>query len=861
MEQTIAHDNVEGVIVTGSPDTVPDDDEIDDHDDEVLLKEKQLQHHQHEETTTATTTTSTTTTEGHLSPHQEVDNIHEAIVANESPTTNGVVMPETETELAETNNNANNNTTNNNNKDEEEDDDDDDEEEDAINESSVSGNKPNNTIPVLFEPLQPHEPWSSVWTKLKDSGWTWTRAGPEGYFWVKPGCSGRKGEEGKDYFASQNDLKEFVKKYYMWTGEAPIPAPPAATTPLPPPPKTTTTTTTTTSKRLWTRRKATTPVPSIGGGAVQESNGVLKQHQQPKKLRFNNNNGNDESLVMNGDATTTTTTPLAVRTLLPTVDEFSFPIPPLKEAVLPHDFWSVVDRKLQFSGWSRYQCFSSNYVFVKPGCSFRKGKAFQDYLPSEEHMKKYAVAYYGWLGDESGKIAANNNREANTGKRYARRSPPATPQLPPPEAEAVNDTPPLKRKLNSSDSWTCVWDKLRDSGWKLQHSDGFTFFLKPGKSVKNGRWGVDYFVSEDEIMTFVTKTYKWKRPLEQNVGEEQRGIVTADSTTTTPEVGAGRRNDGNNDEDGSGEAILRTRSRGRGRSNQMERKTPQSPARGAGPVVKNRITNVEPKRRESKRIQARAARLGDKEDTTTYDVVEKVRTPKRARPSPPQQQQTTEKNSSSTTPATTETPQHTTPPPQQKNNTSHHHNIERETKKSKVENTSCVAVTQTRTIPLVSGPLQAHCIRLPPGSDLVPALLGCARQAMAKVNSKSAIVLTAVGSLEAVSLRMASACRTNNNNDTSNNHNQDIKTWTNQRFEVVSLVGSFAPNDAKHLHMSVSDGEGNVYGGHLIAGTVFTTLELVLGTIGGVTFSREHDIQTGYSELIVSKNDNNNNNN
>ena len=53
--------------------------------------------------------------------------------------------------------------------------------------------------------------------------------------------------------------------------------------------------------------------------------------------------------------------------------------------------------------------------------------------------------------------------------------------------------------------------------------------------------------------------------------------------------------------------------------------------------------------------------------------------------------------------------------------------------------------------------------------------------------------------------------------------------------------------------MSVSDSEGTVIGGHVISGRVFTTLELVLGTIQGVTFVREIDEQTGYLELTVRK--------
>ena len=138
-----------------------------------------------------------------------------------------------------------------------------------------------------------------------------------------------------------------------------------------------------------------------------------------------------------------------------------------------------------------------------------------------------------------------------------------------------------------------------------------------------------------------------------------------------------------------------------------------------------------------------------------------------------------------------------------------------------------------------SGALTAHAIRLQPGDDLVSSLHNAARQA-----SSACCILTAVGSLDQVTLRMASAA------DGSQN---DIKTW-NERLEVVSLVGTLSGDD-KHLHLCCSDAQGRTFGGHLMAGRIFTTLELVLGSLEGVTFRRILDARTGYRELSVEKRD------
>lgn len=147
---------------------------------------------------------------------------------------------------------------------------------------------------------------------------------------------------------------------------------------------------------------------------------------------------------------------------------------------------------------------------------------------------------------------------------------------------------------------------------------------------------------------------------------------------------------------------------------------------------------------------------------------------------------------------------------------------------------------------LCSGPLTAHAVRLDPGADLVSALQTSARQAMTSTNTLSAFVLTAVGSLSQVTLRMANA--------TSGDH-EDLNTW-NERLEIVSLVGTFSADSSKHLHMTVADAKGRAFGGHLVQGTVFTTLELVLGTIGCVKFERTLDDRTGYRELVVSQTEN-----
>ncbi len=156
---------------------------------------------------------------------------------------------------------------------------------------------------------------------------------------------------------------------------------------------------------------------------------------------------------------------------------------------------------------------------------------------------------------------------------------------------------------------------------------------------------------------------------------------------------------------------------------------------------------------------------------------------------------------------------------------------------------------EPRLIVPPSGAMTAHCFRLHPGEKLMPSLKQAAAVILARSKCESAFIVTAVGSLERATIRLANASRTDGN-DTGGN---DIITY-NQRFEVVSLVGTFsADGSGCHVHIALSDAEGNTIGGHLMDGTVFTTCEIVMGTADNVKFSRIMDDSTGYNELEVSQ--------
>lgn len=70
-------------------------------------------------------------------------------------------------------------------------------------------------------------------------------------------------------------------------------------------------------------------------------------------------------------------------------------------------------------------------------------------------------------------------------------------------------------------------------------------------------------------------------------------------------------------------------------------------------------------------------------------------------------------------------------------------------------------------------------------------------------------------------------------------------------FEIVSGTGTVSP-DGCHIHLSVSDRNGDCIGGHLKEGcAIFYTVELVIGIFEDVEYRRVMDADTGFEELGV----------
>jgi uncharacterized protein len=118
-------------------------------------------------------------------------------------------------------------------------------------------------------------------------------------------------------------------------------------------------------------------------------------------------------------------------------------------------------------------------------------------------------------------------------------------------------------------------------------------------------------------------------------------------------------------------------------------------------------------------------------------------------------------------------------------------------------------------------------LQLKPNQDLRQSLKNFANQE----NIKAGFILSAIGSLKQAKIRFA---------------NQSDSILLIEKFEILSLNGTIATSGV-HLHIAISDKLDNQC-------IIYTTAEIIIGTIEQFIFNRTIDEQTGYKELEIIPN-------
>lgn len=122
--------------------------------------------------------------------------------------------------------------------------------------------------------------------------------------------------------------------------------------------------------------------------------------------------------------------------------------------------------------------------------------------------------------------------------------------------------------------------------------------------------------------------------------------------------------------------------------------------------------------------------------------------------------------------------------------------------------------------------------RLIPGQDLISGI----RHVYTKSGTSAMSVVSCVGSVTRVCIRHA---------------NKDTPTLYEGHFEITALSG-IVDDSGEHVHISIADGDGRTFGGHLMPGSaVYTTAEMVVALLDEVRFARAPCARSGYDELVV----------
>jgi len=125
-------------------------------------------------------------------------------------------------------------------------------------------------------------------------------------------------------------------------------------------------------------------------------------------------------------------------------------------------------------------------------------------------------------------------------------------------------------------------------------------------------------------------------------------------------------------------------------------------------------------------------------------------------------------------------------------------------------------------------------LRLQPGDDLRARIEAVVREQ----GIGAGFVVCGIGSLSRTAIRFAGATQTEL-------HDGDV--------EIVSLAGTVS-RDGAHLHATLADASGRVFGGHVALGCrVRTTAEILVMVLPGWTFSRRRDAATGHPELVIDQ--------
>lgn len=335
------------------------------------------------------------------------------------------------------------------------------------------------------EQIHPEDPWHSVWKAMRKAGWTW-KGGTGlmiGYYYIKPGCNVKDGEEGKDYFVSEEDVQRFAERNYGWNHGV-------------------------SSDNFNSRGKGgkrSLPASSDGShfsdvnyddGTAEE---ITKTKQTSKKIQTSHKNEQNDHAS-------------------------SAPLRPD-----PYN-WKTLWPALQKDGWKVVKAGKYNrlhdWYYVRPDCDPGDGSSelHADYFLSEEDVCEFARQINYFEGYEESDPSNEEYAEQAQTKQAPKRAKSSSNHPSTPEGCQTQPQDPAKPLLSSVEScssqfsssgndyydWGNLWPVLQTGGWRVVKAFNPLhdwYYVRPNRDPKDSRseLGRHYFTCPDEVIDFVKR--------------------------------------------------------------------------------------------------------------------------------------------------------------------------------------------------------------------------------------------------------------------------------------------------------------------------------------------------------------------
>ncbi|KAL3776119.1 hypothetical protein ACHAW5_003261 [Stephanodiscus triporus] len=367
----------------------------------------------------------------------------------------------------------------------------------------------------------PYEPWKGVWEKMLRSGWTW-RCGSGlmlDYYYIKPGSKIGGGVEGQDYFVRVEDVQKFAARNYGWRGGGGV--------------------------------KSSAPVINCANGDPGEDIDEEWESDDADDTKKKGSEGLPDGWTRrrvprkSGDKSDPYWFSPEQAYKFNSISHVRQFLACLEEAcgdeVVAYDSFCKM-RSSKSTGVNDVAVHDWNNSKGKK----RKGKSLaaatrptlpvpsvidvfyknknvgahevqKETRPRVEKCEKKPARTKDVRAEEDTSDVENDRQEPTTlddadGESTFSQSGFRTKNLFLDEC-ADEDVPPLTREIDPNEPWRYAWEKMLGSGWTWKIGSGLMtdyYYVKPGRRVKGGVKGRDYFISEEDVRRFATRNYGWR---------------------------------------------------------------------------------------------------------------------------------------------------------------------------------------------------------------------------------------------------------------------------------------------------------------------------------------------------------------